>query len=394
MFKRALFHTISNQLQHKNAIVITGMRQVGKTTLMKQLANTWIGKYVWFDFDNPLDQLLFENTDFKGIFNDLQHLAGAKEGERFLVCIDEIQNFPEITKTIKYLIDHYGLKFIVTGSSNYYLRNLFPESLSGRKFLYTLHPLTYREYLFFHALLPEAGLQPDFEEVVTTHSPYSIKKRKELYDQYMEFGGFPEVALTADETTKNLILKNIFASFFEKDIKVFSELKDIRELRDLIILLGPRNGNILDVTRLSSELGINRVKTYNYLEFLEGTFFLRLIPKYSQSIDRSVAGGKKVYFSDTGILNLVTKTSAGQLLETTVANQLQHYGKLSYYNKRNTAEIDFILNDEIALEVKQKAIEQDMRKLEKLADKLSIQNYYVVSNTPDIQKRVIFPWFL
>jgi hypothetical protein len=394
MFKRALFHTISTQLQHKNAIVITGMRQVGKTTLMKQLANAWDGKYVWFDFDNPLDQLLFENSDFRGIFNDLQRLAGAKEGERFLVCIDEIQNFPEITKTIKYLIDHYGLKFIVTGSSNYYLRNLFPESLSGRKFLYTLHPLTYREYLFFHELLPESGLQPDFEEVVTTHSPYSIKKRKELYDLYMEFGGFPEVALTADETTKKLILKNIFASFFEKDIKVFSELKDVRELRDLIILLGPRNGNILDVTRLSSELGINRVKTYNYLEFLEGTFFLRLIPKYTQSIDRSVAGGKKVYFSDTGILNLVTKTTSGQLLETTVANQLQHYGKLSYYNKRNTAEIDFILNDEIALEVKQKAIEQDIRKLEKLADKLSIQSYYVVSNTPDIQERVIFPWFL
>lgn len=394
MFKRALFHTILTQLNHKNAIVITGMRQVGKTTLMKQLAASWVGKYVWFDFDNPLDQLLFENVDFRGILSDLQHLAGAKEGERFLVCIDEIQNFPEITKTIKYLIDHYGLKFIVTGSSNYYLRNLFPESLSGRKFLYTLYPLSYREYLYFHALLPESGLQPDFEEVIAMHSLYSINRRKELYDQYMEFGGFPEVALTADYTTKNLILKNIFASFFEKDIKVFSELKDIKELRDLIILLGPRNGNILDVTRLSSELGINRVKTYNYLEFLEGTFFLRLIPKFTQSIDRSVAGGKKVYFSDTGILNLITRTTAGQLLETTVANQLQHYGKLSYYNKRNTAEIDFILNDEIALEVKQKAIEADIRKLEKLADKLSVPNYYVVSNTPELQKNVIFPWFL
>ncbi|MDZ7742773.1 MAG: ATP-binding protein [Bacteroidota bacterium] len=394
MFKRALFHTTSAQLQHKNAIVITGMRQVGKTTLMKQLATAWDGKYVWFDFDNPLDQLLFENSDFRGIFNDLQRLAGAKEGERFLVCIDEIQNFPEITKTIKYLIDHFGLKFIVTGSSNYYLRNLFPESLSGRKFLFILHPLSYREYLYFHTLLPESGLQPDFKEAIRPHSPYSILKHRELYEQYMEFGGFPEVALTADYTTKNLILKNIFASFFEKDIKVFSELKDIKELRDLIILLGPRNGNILDVTRLSSELGINRVKVYNYLEFLEGTFFLRLIPKYTQSIDRSVAGGKKVYFTDTGILNLITKTTAGQLLETTVANQLQHYGKLSYYNKRNTAEIDFILNDEIALEVKQKAIEPDIRKLAKLADKLSIQNYYIVSNTQDIQKHVIYPWFL
>jgi predicted AAA+ superfamily ATPase len=59
MFRRALFDSISAQLQHKNALIITGMRQVGKTTLMKQLASTWIGQYVWFDFDNPLDHLLF-----------------------------------------------------------------------------------------------------------------------------------------------------------------------------------------------------------------------------------------------------------------------------------------------------------------------------------------------
>lgn len=394
MYRRALFYTIAAQLHHKNALVITGMRQVGKTTLMKQLATAWNGKYVWFDFDNPLDQLLFESSDFRVIHNDLQRMAEAKQDERFLVCIDEIQNFPEITKVIKYLIDHFGLKFIVTGSSNYYLRNLFPESLSGRKFLFVLHPLSYREYLYFNSLLPESALQPDFEEVTSVHSPYAIRKRKELYDHYMEFGGFPEVALTTDFTTKKMILRNIFASFFEKDIKVFSELKDIKELRDLIILLGPRNGNILDVTRLASELGINRVKAYNYLEFLEGTFFLRLIPKYTQSVDRSVAGGKKVYFTDTGMLNLITKTTAGQLLETTVANQIQHYGKLSYYNKRNTAEIDFILNDEIALEVKNKAIEPDIRKLEKLAEKLSIHKFYIVSNTPDTQKHVIHPWFL
>ena len=394
MFKRAIFHSIFPQLKHKNAIVITGMRQVGKTTLMHQLANAWDGKYSWFDFDNPLDHMLFENINYKVIFEDLQRSTGAKTGERFLVCIDEIQNFPEITKIIKYLIDHYDVKFIVTGSSNYYLRNLFPESLSGRKFLFILHPLSYREYLHFKNLLPETELQPNAGEVFNTHSLASIHQRRESYDQYMEFGGFPEVALTGDENTKKLILKNIFASFFEKDIRVFNELKDVKELRDLIILLGPRNGNILDVTRLSSELGINRVKVYNYLEFLEGVFFLKLIPKFTHSIDRSVAGGKKVYFSDTGILNLVTKTSTGQLLETTVANQLQHYGRVSYFNKRNTAEIDFILNDEIALEVKQKAIEPDIQKLEKLANNLSIQKYYIVSNTPDNQDHVVFPWFL
>jgi len=394
MIKRALYYEILPHLQHKNAIIITGMRQVGKTTLMRSLHKDWKGKSIWYDFDNPLDQMLFENMNYKAIFEDLKREARAKDDERFLVCIDEIQNFPPVTKVIKYLIDHYGVKFIVTGSSNYYLRNMFPESLSGRKFLFVLRPLSYREYLHFNNQLSANEIMADSKELFNKHSPAEILKRKELYNSYLEYGGFPEVALTSDYKTKQLILKNIFASFFEKDIKVFSELKDIRELRDMILLLGPRNGNILDVTRLSSELGINRVKTYSYLEFLEGTFFLRLVPKFSNSSDRSVAGGKKVYFSDTGILNLVTKASAGQILETAVFNQLQHYGEISFYNRRNTAEIDFILNKEIALEVKQKAIDPDMHKLEKLTNEIGLSKHFVVSNSVVKMENVVYPWFM
>ena len=198
--------------------------------------------------------------------------------------------------------------------------------------------------------------------------------------------------LTSDRETKRVILRNIFASFFEKDIRVFSELKDVRELRDLILLLAVRNGNLLDITKLSSELGVNRVKMYNYLEFLESIFFLRLLPRFAQSIDRSVAGGKKVYFSDTGILNLVAKVTLGQTLETAIANQLAWYGELSFYNKRNTAEIDFILNKEIAFEVKQKAIESDFKKLQKLAGNIGITRQFVISNTPVDLENMVYPW--
>jgi len=394
MQTRTLFFEIIPQLYHKNALVITGMRQVGKTTLMRQLFNQFEGRRLWFDLDNPLDQMVFENLDYNAVYRDLAGMSDLKDPERLLVCIDEIQNLPAITKIIKYLIDHYGVKFIVTGSSNYYLRNLFPESLSGRKFLYVLPVLTYREFLHFKGILPEIGPVEKLEEVLAPKSRALVVKNQELYEEYMEFGGFPEVALTPDSETKKQVLKNIFASFFEKDIKVFTELREVRELRDMILLLAARNGNILDVTRLASELSINRVKVYSYLEFLEGIFFLKLVPKYSGSIDRSVAGGKKVYFSDTGILNLVAKVTEGQLLETAVANQLANWGELSFYNKRNTAEIDFILNKEIAFEVKQKPVEQDYRKLERLAAEIGIGRKYVVSNAVSDLPGTVYPWFL
>ncbi len=393
--KRTLYFEILPQIDHKNAIIICGMRQVGKTTLMRMLYDITEGSKLWFDFDNPLDQMPFEAIDYNHIFYELKKQASLKDGERLYIFIDEIQNFPDITKVIKYLIDHYQVKFIVTGSSNYYLRNLFPESLSGRKFLYTLHPLSFSEFLYFKGMISEKNIiDLQAEHIFKNRTRTEFEKRAKYYDEYIEYGGFPEVALTPDIKTKQLVLKNIFASFFEKDIKAFSELKDVRELRDLILLLAPRNGNMIDISKIASELGINRVKVYNYVEFLQGIFFLKLVSKYSKSVDKSVAAGKKIYFSDTGILNLIAKVTEGQLFETAVCNQLESYGNLTFYNKRNTAEIDFILNSNTAFEVKMKASQLDLDKLKKLANNISIANYFVISKKYVDMDKAIFPQFI
>lgn len=395
MKKRFLFTTLMGYIEHKNALVITGMRQVGKTTLMKQVYDEVSFPKLWFDFDNPLDMLHFENIDYDAIYNNLLKESGVKS-ERLFVFIDEIQNLPEITKVIKYLIDKYKVKFIVTGSSNYYLKNLFPESLSGRKFLFVLPPLSFGEYLFFNDTVEEAADFPEvkIEKVLREYSLLEFKKYEQGYAEYLEYGGFPEVVTTSDIKTKKEVLRNIFASFFEKDIRLLSDIKDIRELRDLILLLVPRTGNMLDITKLSSESGINRVKLYDYLEFLQGVFFIKLIPKFSASIDRSVAGGKKIYFSDNGLLNTIGRVNDGQLLENSVANQLSFYGELSFYNKRNTAEIDFILDKKIAFEVKTKAAEKDLTKLENICGRIGIEKSYLISLNYTNTGRTIYPMFL
>jgi len=145
MKKRALFSDLVKYLDNKEALVITGMRQVGKTTLMRQIYDFIEDKpKLWFDFENPLEVKLFEDIDYNTIYKRVEGMAAKNKNQRLTVFIDEIQIFPEITKVIKYLIDHYRVKFIVTGSSNYYLKNLFPESLSGRKFLFQLDPLKFQ----------------------------------------------------------------------------------------------------------------------------------------------------------------------------------------------------------------------------------------------------------
>jgi len=396
MKKRFLYYTLKKYLNHKNALVITGMRQVGKTTLMKQIFEEVENPKLWFDFDNPLDTLYFENIDYDGIYKTLVKESGSVN-ERLFVFIDEIQNLPEITKIIKYLIDKYKVKFVVTGSSNYYLKNLFPESLSGRKFLFVLSPMNLKEFIIFKGKSPfdiNVISEENIDPFLRKYTLPEYKKHEGDYLEYLEFGGFPEVVTTEDKKTKKEVLRNIFASFFEKDLRLLSDIKDIRELRDLILLLVPRTGNILDITKISSELGINRVKIYDYLEFLQGVFLIKLIPKYSASVDRSVAGGKKVFFSDNGLLTTIGRVNDGQLFENSVANQLSNYGELSYYNKRNTSEIDFILNKEIAFEAKLKATERDLQKMNNICKRIGLNKNFLISLKYSATSNTIFPMFL
>ena len=392
MKKRAIFQEIIKYLEKKEALVITGMRQVGKTTLMRQVYDSLESKAkLWFDFENPLEVKNFEDIDYDNIYKRLLNLTDNKS-ERIFVFIDEIQIFPEITKIIKYLIDHYQVKFIVTGSSNFYLNNLFPESLSGRKFIFQLNPLSFQECLYFQDKISakDAVLLP-IDKAIKKSDIFYHKKYETDYENFLEYGGFPAVVLEKEKEAKNKILKNIFVSFFEKDLKILSDYKDIQELRDLILLLVPRVGSMLDVAKVSSELGISRVKTYQYLEFLQGTFIIKLLPKYSKSIDRAVAGGKKVYFSDTGMLKIIGNVNDVQLFENALVNQIGQYGKISFFNQRNTAEIDLIFENKFSFEVKLRGGEKDYTKLEKLSAKLKIKEYKIISKEFVDKKGFISP---
>jgi len=391
MKKRFLYYNLFSHINHKNALVITGMRQVGKTTLMRQIFEEVREKpKIWFDLDNPLDQKVFEDIDYRNIFSRLAKMAKSREKERLYVFVDEIQNFPEITKVMKYLIDHFGVKFVVTGSSNFYLKNLFPESLSGRKFLYDLPPLTFKEYLYFKGKIDlEEARENDLEKLLRGDNLFTFKKFELDYEDYLRFGGFPEVVTTDDADTKKEILKNIFASFFEKDLKILSDHQDIRQLRDFILLLVPRVGSLLEISKLASELGIDRPKVYSFLEFLQGTFFIKLLPKFSRSIDRTVAGGRKVYFSDTGVLNAIGQVNEAQIFENAVVNQLSAYGSVSFYRKKNAAEIDAILDGKTALEIKLRGTENNLRKVLKVAESIKIKRAFIISKSFADKKKII-----
>ena len=390
MHKRFLFDQLLPLLSHKNALVITGMRQVGKSTLMRQLYNELPDNKLWFDLDNPLDTKTFETEDYVGLYHYLTTLIKDPK-KRLYIFLDEIQNLPSITKIIKYLIDHYQVKFVVTGSSNFYLKNLLPESLSGRKFVFDLSPLTFTEFLHFRDYLPRPTTSTQQNDLFNPINPLEVERRRTYYSEYMLYGGFPEVVTTQNLELKKMVLKNIFKSFFEKDLQLLSDLNNTKELRDLILLLAPRVGSLLDITKLSLELGVSRSKIYSYLEFLQGIYFIRLLPKFSRSLDRKVAGGSKIYFSDNGLLQTITTLNPGQILENTIVNQLSSYGNLSFYNYRNTQEIDCILDQKYALEIKVSGDAHDLIRLQKIASKLKLEHTYIITLKPTNSPHFLSP---
>jgi len=396
---RVLEEKIVGNLANDKALIVTGMRRVGKTSLLDNVyKNIPSDNKIKFDFENPLDIKYFEDIDYNDIYQNFVN-KGLDKNKRMYIFIDEVQHFPEVSKVVKYLIDHQKVKFILTGSASYYLKNLFPESLSGRKIIFELFPLDFEEFLTFK--------EADLERYRKTKNKKIIKELDyEQYDKYYEefvnWGGFPEVVLENNLETKKNLLEDIFSSYFQKEIVNLADYRKVNKIRDLILLLSARAGSQLDLVKLSQELQITRQTVYSYLSFLEATYFIHLVSRFSKNVDRQVSGTQKIYFCDNGILKIiseivggVSRVNEGQLFENAVYNQLKGKGIVGYYRKGAGSEIDFILNKEVGYEVKSTSSESDVRRIRNVAERIRLRDFFVVSkNFVESQKNTLFAQFL
>lgn len=373
---RAILPKLEKELLKKEVTVITGMRQVGKTTLLNYLfEKVQSNNKVLLDLENPLHRRVFEEENFDSIWNNLKNFGIYSQDSAF-IFLDEIQNLPIISRVVKYLYDHWKTKFVLTGSSSYYLKNLFPESLAGRKITYELFPLTFSEFLIFKGIKYSA--RDNFYEKSLGKNEISYRKLEKLYTEYMEYGGFPSVVLEETLERKRKLLENVFTSYFEIDVKNLADFEELAKLRDLILILIARIGSKLDITKISSELGVSRETIYAYLEFLESTYFIALVPRFTNSIDRQAAGSKKLYLCDCGLANVLGRLSEGQLFEQSVFQNLRYYNQIRYYEVKEQ-EIDFVIDSKIALEAKVAVTRKDMKTLRRRAEHVGLQEQYVIS---------------
>lgn len=377
-FNRHIYNELSQHLTRKQITVLTGMRRTGKTTLVKQLmADSGIAQKFYFDLERIDIRTLFSEPNYETIIYALTQ-QGANFKEKVLIALDEIQLVPNLPSVLKYLYDNYDIKFIVTGSSAYYMKNLFSESLSGRKKIFEIFPLSFKELLIFNGV--QVAQNTIEESALYIQSEY--ERLKNYYETYITFGGFPEVVLATAIDEKKDLIQDILSSYINFDISLLSDIRNPTNLYKLIQLLSVRIGTRLDISKLTSVAGISRPTVENYLDLLEKSYLIRTIPVLSNSPDREITKAKKVYFLDNGIASMSADLGSGSKFENAIFNQLLHRGQLAYYQLKTGKEIDFVLDRQACFEVKETATEADLKNVRTLASNLGIQQSYVVGRHP------------
>lgn len=383
MIVRRIYNELEKHLIKKQVTVILGMRRVGKSTAVKYLlSKVKHSNKLYLDCEKIEYQTLFNTPSYDAIINELE-LLGINFKKPAVIALDEIQLIKTLPSFIKYVYDTYHVKFIVTGSSSYYLKNQFTESLAGRKIIYEMYPLSFDEFLMFK------------NQKISNISKYSCinfnnawyNKTSLLYKEYMTYGGFPEVVLQKNNQDKIELLWDIINSYIDMDVKLLADYSLNKDLFNLIKLLSARVGAKVDFTKLSNVSGIERRKISDYIYLFENTYFLYLIKPFTKNADVEITHQPKLYFADNGLLYVLggENLSSGQLFENLVATQLKKMHQLNYYQKKNGQEIDFILDGKTCVEVKETPIIQDYNTLRYRAEELKLKNYFLVGKNTSVK---------
>jgi len=376
-YPRKIYPELKKHLENRQITVITGMRRSGKTTLIKRLLSEIDSENkIYIDFQRIDNQELFSQKNYDNITLELER-RGLDSQKKMHIALDEIQLIPEAVDALKYLYDHRDIKFIVTGSSSYYLKNLFTESLAGRKKIFELFPLDFGEFLIFKNI---AFKEEPFLDLEFSGAEY--ERLKAYYEEYIEFGGFPEVVLAETEADKKDILNDIISSYVNIDIKSLADFRKNKNIYNLIKMLAGRAGTRLDCAKLSRLAGISRHTVSNYVDFFEKTYLIARVPVFTKNPDREIVKAQKIYFSDNGLLNILSDLSGGAKFENSLFCQLRHKGEIRYYSMKSGLEIDFVFQGSVALEAKETSVEKDLEELSVLAEKAGLKKWRLLGRYP------------
>ncbi|MDR1881082.1 MAG: ATP-binding protein [Tannerellaceae bacterium] len=304
MIRRKVEKTIQDKLNRGKAIILMGARQVGKTTLVKELFKG-SDEMIWLNGDELDVQHLFENisaTRLKYIF-----------GNKRYVVIDEAQRIKDIGLKLKLITDELPeIQLIATGSSSFDLANQVNEPLTGRKWEYKMYPVSFAEMVNHHGLLDEKRLLP----------------------HRLVYGYYPDVVNNPGNEKE--ILKQLSDSYLYKDILMWEQIKKPEKLLKLLQAVAFQVGNQVSYAELGQISGLDTKTVEKYIVLLEQCFVIFRLGSFSRNLRNELKSSKKIYFYDNGIRNAIiadfsfaeSRSDIGALWENYIISERQK--KLEY----------------------------------------------------------------
>jgi uncharacterized protein len=270
---RSIKDSILKRWNDNKVLIVTGPRQVGKTTLITEICKSQ-GNYLFLNGDdyNTRNLLVdFSKKKWEAIL-----------GNHKTVFIDEAQRIPEIGLGVKIIYDQIpGVKVILSGSSAIDLNSEIKEPLTGRKWEFNLYPISWHE-LVNHTNYVEA---------------YSDLENRLIYGMY------PEVLM--NESEREDVLYELSGSYLYKDLLEYDGIRNPKLLNDLLKALALQIGNEVSYNELSQLLQVDRATVEKYIDLLEKTFVVFKLQAMNNSQRNEIRNSRKIYFYDTGIRNAI-----------------------------------------------------------------------------------------
>lgn len=313
--KRKIDTKIQEYLKLPEILAIVGPRQAGKTTYLSHLIAEAGGSFV-----------SFEDRDLLSLFNnDIKKFIEKHVRSTSLLCIDEFQYATTGGKNLKYIFDTCPkTKIIISGSSAVDLTIHALKFLVGRVIVVNFWPF-------------------DKDELKTVF-PYLTQK--ELYEYYASFGGYPRVAIAANDEERKIILKNIYNTYFLREVKDILGLVDEYKLQKLLTYLAQGIGGVMSYAKIASTCQMKERDVRKYIEFMGKTFVVSLVKPFYTNKLKEIVKQPKAYFFDAGFLNHVLsyEVTAGKQLEQVIAMELiKKDFDCKYWRDKRGREMDFVV---------------------------------------------------
>jgi len=368
-FSRILLENLKKWIERREIFAIKGPRQSGKTTLLKMLQD-WLIKERRIEAENIIF-ITFEDRDILEKFSldpkaYIKSFIGERKNERFYFLLDEFHYLKNGGQILKLLYDIFeNIKFIITASSSLELVGKTAKFLVGRVFSFELWQLNFEEFIkvkssqLFNVYKEKSELVKNF---ILEGRDFSLPEKdifgkdfQRLFEEYVIWGGYPEVIKTNEEETKTIILKNIYDTYITRDIIELLKITDYSRFKTLLSLLASQIGNLINYNNLAKDTQTYFKEIKRYLSILEETYIISLLKPFFTNKISELKKNPKVYFIDMGLRNyilgnfqgLLFRPDLGQIVENLIFSQLRFnqkdYYSLKYWRTLGKAEVDFIL---------------------------------------------------